>query len=243
MIRDALEYIIEMSKPSVVEVGGRSYKRENLDLITEPTLKEPFKVSTLDALVEFIANDTDSILDELGIIIHVQGYDRVDVYGEANADMRRNHYLQAAALCPEPLRYGHFYDTETFNILLQSRFEDNADKQLLLQLTGNIKDEAVKQVGDNGITQSVTVKTGVTNVDNVIVPNPVTLVPRRTFFEIEQPASPFVYRMQSGPECALFEADGGAWKQEAIKRIADYLVKRLADALNEEIMGKIKIIA
>ena len=151
--------------------------------------------------------------------------------------------MQTAALCPEPLRYGHFYDTESFNILLQSRFEDNADKQLLLQLTGNIKDEAVKQVGDNGITQSVTVKTGVTNVDNVIVPNPVTLVPRRTFFEIEQPASPFVYRMQSGPECALFEADGGAWKQEAIKRIADYLVKRLADALNDETMGKIKVIA
>ena len=232
-----------MSKPSVVEVYGRCYKRESLDLITDPTLQDPFKVSTLDALVEFIANNTDNILDEIGIIIHVQGYDRVDVYGEANTDMRRNHYLQTAALCPEPLRYGHFYDTESFNILLQSRFEDNADKQLLLQLTGNIKDEAVKQVGDNGITQSVTVKTGVTNVDNVIVPNPVTLVPRRTFFEIEQPASPFVYRMQSGPECALFEADGGAWKQEAIKRIADYLVKRLADALNDETMGKIKVIA
>ena len=80
-------------------------------------------------------------------------------------------------------------------------------------------------------------------VADVVVPNPVTLMPRRTFFEIEQPASPFIFRMQSGPTCALFEADGGAWQQEAMQRIAIYLRQKLSKILDEDVLLRIKIIA
>lgn len=57
------------------------------------------------------------------------------------------------------------------------------------------------------------------------VPNPVYLKPFRTFTEITQPESAFVLRMREsgGIQVALFEADGGAWKNEAILAIKDYL--------------------
>jgi hypothetical protein len=51
--------------------------------------------------------------------------------------------------------------------------------------------------------------------------------------EIDQPKSPFLLRLRKGskdgdpPSCALFEADGGRWKNEAIKSIKAYLVKAL----------------
>ncbi len=48
--------------------------------------------------------------------------------------------------------------------------------------------------------------------------------------EVEQPESKFVFRMRKGvdgPEAALFEADGGAWKIEAMKRIKEYLEGQL----------------
>ena len=62
------------------------------------------------------------------------------------------------------------------------------------------------------------------------VPNPVTLKPYRTFLEVDQPASDFIFRMKeySGSiGCALFEADGGAWKMEAMQNMEAYLQDEL----------------
>jgi len=64
-------------------------------------------------------------------------------------------------------------------------------------------------------------------VSDVLVPNPVVLAPFRTFPEVIQPESKFIFRMQSGPQAALFEADGGAWRNEAMGRIKTYLEEQL----------------
>ena len=60
-------------------------------------------------------------------------------------------------------------------------------------------------------------------------PNPVTLRPYRTFNEVEQPASQFIFRINKMANLALFEADGGKWQLEAIGNIARYLAKELVD--------------
>ena len=107
--------------------------------------------------------------------------------------------------------------------MMQSSFVDNEDKALILKVVGNVQEKNVSEAGDDGVTQTVVMKTGVATLENVIVPNPVTLAPFRTFPEIEQVDSEFVFRMQSGPRAALFEADGGAWKNEAMRRIKEWL--------------------
>ena len=84
----------------------------------------------------------------------------------------------------------------------------------------------------------VTIKTGIASVGEAEVPNPVTLAPYRTFPEIEQVESKFIFRMKEGPLAAIFEADGGAWKNEAMKRIKEYLVENL-----KELKDKIEIIS
>ena len=54
-----------------------------------------------------------------------------------------------------------------------------------------------------------------------------TLLPYRTFREVDQPASLFLLRLsKSGgdkPRFALYEADGGSWQIEAVERIKSYL--------------------
>jgi hypothetical protein len=97
---------------------------------------------------------------------------------------------------------------------------------------GNIKEENVRQTGDDGVTQTVTAKSGIARVEDVSVPNPVHLAPFRTFREVSQPLSPFVLRMKQGregglPTVALFEADGGKWKLDAIQFIRDYLAGKI----------------
>ena len=71
---------------------------------------------------------------------------------------------------------------------------------------------------------------GIARVEDVPVPNPVELMPYRTFREVTQPTSTFILRLKPGrdgalPTCALFEADGGAWKLRAIQSIAAYLTE------------------
>ena len=121
--------------------------------------------------------------------------------------------------------------------MLQSSFTDSGDKEVLQKYTGLVRDEAVKETGDDGISQAVTIKTGVASVGQAVVPNPVTLAPYRTFPEVDQPLSKFIFRMQEGPKAAIFEADGGAWRNQAIKNIKEYLEKEL------EGLENIKIIA
>lgn len=69
------------------------------------------------------------------------------------------------------------------------------------------------------------------------MPNPVELVPFRTFVEINQVPSAFIFRARAAKDpysdnketkdiqFALFEADGGAWRIEAASRIKKYLEK------------------
>ena len=76
-------------------------------------------------------------------------------------------------------------------------------------------------------------------VAEVQVPNPVELKPYRTFFEIEQPSSSFVFRMKSGgkghedgPMCSLHEADGGAWRLDAIEEVKHFLRYKKPDYIS-----------
>ena len=85
---------------------------------------------------------------------------------------------------------------------------------------------------------------GVAAKKDVIVPNPVELVPYRTFQEISQPASRFVFRIGDGdaPCFKIVEAEGGIWKHEAIRSIKEYLVKELYAKLDEDRLSRLVII-
>ena len=192
-------------------------------------------VSTLTGLVDYIKSDLDKLPEKL--LIQVISPREVALYSPLNADREREQYISAEAILPDNVVYDRFIGTEQFNIMLQSAFVDVGTKSALLKYTGLIQDEAVKTIGDDGVSQQVTVKTGVASVGQAIVPNPVELAPYRTFPEVEQPISKFIFRMQEGPRAALYEADGGAWRNKAILSIKEYLQEELKELENIEIIA------
>ena len=101
-----------------------------------------------------------------------------------------------------------------------------------MQGVGNLTEDAVRTMTDDGVSQVTAVRTGVATVADVKVPNPVSLRPFRTFIEVDQPESRFIFRMREGGRCAIFEADGGAWKLEAKKNIYNYLAEQLEENIN-----------
>ena len=85
---------------------------------------------------------------------------------------------------------------------------------------------------------------GVATKAAAIVPNPVELIPYRTFQEVGQPASKFVFRIGENNDIPIFkliEAEGGIWKNEAVSNIKRYLTEALMD-MPKAISSRITII-
>jgi len=209
-------------------INGLPYIPAGFSRVKTPE-PEPLEVKTLTAVVDYLTADADLIRAGGPVFIHVIDQATVAIRSTLDTgDARRETYLIAKAQ-PNPFQFGRFMETEEFIIGVQALFVDEKDRSTVLQLVGNIKEESVQNTGDDGVSQKVTARQGVSIAVNVKVPNPVILAPFRTFPEIEQPSSPFVFRLQSGPKAALIEADGGAWKNDAISAIADFLRTNLSD--------------
>lgn len=155
----------------------------------------------------------------------------------------KNRGKQAPAAAAE-LVLGRDYDQESFLVAMQSCFQKTDDREAVTIMASNIVNTQQGTFSDDGVSQQAIIKTGVTTKDAAFVPNPVNLIPYRTFLEVPQPASDFVFRISEGrggaPAFKLVAADGGLWKSQAVDNVKNYLVKALADVPDRE---KITIIA
>ena len=158
----------------------------------------------------------------------VEKNDEVCVWSENDELEHRILLVAVKARIPE-LSFGRFLSSEQFNIMLQSNFIDDSDRGTLLEFASALKIENGAEIEDNGVSQVATVKTGVASLAKGKAPNPVTLRPYRTFSEVEQPASLFVFRIDKQANLALFEADGKRWIADAVGNIADYLKEQLVE--------------
>lgn len=228
-IRDALQYLVGLKYTKHMVIDGKNYTTEQLHyippILDETPFPEVISIKTLTGLVDYIKGSVDNLTGPL--VVHVVSPTEVSVYSELRKDMDRNSFISCKAWTPD-ICYERFIDTEKFNIMLQACFLDSGDKAAILAVVGCVEEENVQTASDDGVTQQVTARVGIVKKDMITVPNPVTLRPFRTFAEVEQPDSKFVFRMQSGPSAALFEADGGAWRLYAMQNVKAYLTEKLA---------------
>lgn len=239
MIKDALQYIVGLSKANIQEVelpDGtiQKYSDKPLDILKKriPMVKSAIYMSTLTSLVDYIVGNIDTMADKM--IIQVMSPETVVLFSQLNEEREREEMVIVNARIPA-FDFDSFMCQEIFCINMQSKFIDDpeTDRALILKFAGTVEAGTVAEYGDDGVTQKATVKTGIASKGDAIVPNPVKLRPYRTFLEVEQPVSEFIFRMQQGKydgiQCAIFEADGGAWKMAATKAIKDCLEYELAN--------------
>lgn len=231
MLKEAIKYIVDMAKPTVQEINGETYSDKSLCRINHNPKAATIDMVTLSSLIDYIKAGVDTMLGNM--IIHVQSPTRVTMYSALDADRKREYVVEVNAQLPN-FEFNRFIDHENFCINLQSKFVDTLDRALLLKFAGTVEAGTVAEYGDDGITQKATVKTGIASKGEAIVPNPVLMKPFRTFVEVEQPVSQFIFRMQGNNciQCALFEADGGAWKLEAMRNVKAYLEVELKEYPN-----------
>lgn len=128
------------------------------------------------------------------------------------------------------------YSHEAFMIALRSQFQPSEDRDYLLTILSSVSSQATVKSEDSGLAQQVSVNKGICNVKMEPIKSIVRLRPYRTFQEVEQPESEFLVRLTAEENgsisIALHEADGGMWRLDARRAIADYLSDDLANEIN-----------
>lgn len=233
MLTNFVNRLLELKRPEVTIVDGRNYATDRMAPILEPVVPH-IELYTLQSLVELIEKNLDNI-DTADTILHVAETGTVQWKTAAFGPFKQRNLLGVAKnSLSEDFRFGVFMDQEAFRIGLMAQFVEGGHLADVQKVSGNITDSLVSTIVDDGVTQQASVRVGIARVEKVDIPPIVDLAPYRSFREIEQPMGKFVFRIRSGggdkpPAFALFEADGGAWRLEVVKRIKDWLAVRLPE--------------
>jgi hypothetical protein len=227
MLKEFLDSILARQNAEILEIGGKKYTTQVVYAVKDAQLVA-LNVSTLTGLIDYYLANVDA-LDPTKLIVHVEDHANVKLLSALHGDFAQRDCLLHVKADLLQMKFNTWVESEPFNIFMQACFQETLDRAAVLKVVGNIRESAVRETRDDGVSQEVTAKSGIGRVENVTVPNPVILKPFRTFVEVDQPASQFVFRMKTGPECMLVEADGGAWRNEARKNIAAFLAAALGD--------------
>lgn len=194
---------------------------------------DPLKLFTLDGVIEYVRENVEGLIPEKEagerLILHVVDEKNVVLLGKPSAHRKERPTIVSCEAHVPNIVFGRHVDVDEFNTMLQSKFIETEARDELFKVLKSLTNEQSMQVAEDGVSQVITVKQGVSLASNCQFKNPVPLAPMRTFSEIEQPESNFVLRVDRDANIALFEADGGAWKNAAVARIKDYLKWRLSD--------------
>lgn len=223
MIKDAINTILGLAKPQTIEVDGKPFF-DNAYLPAKTEFPKDIAINNLTGIVDFITNKPESWPGKL--FIHVRDFDEVVLYHAMSGNFNQRTAIIKAKSRECQYRFGRQFEVEDFIISLNGMFLKNDDRDYLLNFVSNVKMDASATVKDDGVSQTITARQGASSLVKDIPIKPlVDLKPFRTFNDIDQPESKFVFRLKVGektPTCALYECDGEAWKQEAIANIKIY---------------------
>lgn len=228
MLAKLIDKIVTLKETKTFEIGGQTYADAPLTRIP-PHVDRPdcVQVSGLDGVCKLIRTELAKI--DTVVMVQAKAHNAVEVMTTYLPDFSRNILYRAEADAPG-LRTG-WRDREAALIELRSLFIPNEGTAYLLDLLSKISDESKVSTNDNGVTQTVEAKSGVALNAFVDVKPRVMLRPFRSFLEVEQPESEFLLRVDAEKGVGFFEADGGIWKLEAKRNIAEYFNTNLADLI------------
>lgn len=226
--------IVEAIKKSVtieqIEVNDLPYVTGKLEIPPPEPLPGTVKIHTLTGLIEFVNSVADKSLLSA---IHIVSHNDVRVLGKIEGRHRLRATFAQAIASNQRFPFDQYIAAEDFVIKLQSAFVKTPLRDQLLAIIGSLKDESVRAANDDGVTQTVTTRKGVSFGQETVVPNPVFLAPFRTFAELEQPESAYILRLKRKegelPSVALFETGDQKWEIETIGQIREFLAEKITD--------------
>lgn len=242
--KEMMEYLVDLgleaNHTEVLEICGKTYANKKLNRYDTEAKASPIQASTLSSLVDYIKNCSHEFKGRM--IIHIVSPTKVNLVSELDQEREREILFSVQAEI-SGFRFDEWYKQDRFMIELQANFIENEDLNTVMKLAGNIEKKNEQTFSDDGRTQLAIMTVGVASKADVIVPNPVELIPYRTFMEIKQPISKFVFRIEDKgvPNFKIVEAEGGIWRNTAIEGIKQYFQEELFKT-SSDLSGKVLVI-
>ena len=233
MIAEAIAKLLDISKPETHEIQdvhgiNTTYSTKALHQIRAAPPESPVDVDvvTLAGFADLIQAKLEGMDFPNDWMIHIQDEKTVTLKAKTSDEFgRRLVLIQAQPVPFNKFRFGDWMNQEEFTIAVDSLFSDESpDKQYVLQMSSTLTNDETMTSEDDGFSQKVKAKAGLRLKEATTLKPRVSLAPYRTFPEINQPVSQFVFRAkcdgESKPMLMLVEADGGRWKIDAIAEIS-----------------------
>lgn len=241
VLKDAIREIEELTRneAQIHEIGQHSYLfydgsyREIKP--DKAALPSSISFTSLDGIVNVIKSELKTILADTGtggtLYISVSSPSCVEAFTGLDEFNRRATLYTANQKLSRSWNGQNWFEHEEAMIVLQSQFAQNDGTEYLLDFLSRITDENSVSSDDNGMTQTVQVKKGISLAGREAIRPIVNLKPYRTFLEVEQPSSDFLIRIKDGCQVGIIEADGGMWQFEARRNVKEYLEKAFAEEI------------
>lgn len=219
--KDLYDAIRKDAEVKTISINGRNFTDKPIHpvLAAEP---DALEISTLSGLLDYLKANVDNLaLESLMVVVASPSY--VELVSDLHSEhCQRSSIMKVKAILPKTF-FECQLPAEAFNIWLQSGFVPTEGRAEVLNYAGNVVATADATVMDDGTAQAVTVRSGIASKAVKKLPNPVSLAPFRTFAEVEQPETSFVFRVHDGIKFSLTEADGGAWRNLAMHNVSVWL--------------------
>lgn len=224
IVNDIERIVKENINGKVVDVNGRTFLfedgRSREIEKKEYRIENSIRLTDLKSFCELIKSE----IDKIGQTLFIQVVNPTTVRAFTTFDEKKRRVL------PYECGWGgRIYNFDTWNgyeefvINLRANFVPTDDTQNVIKMIANIVNCDKQELTDDGVSQSVRTQRG-TQVGMQEVKSIIKLAPFRTFADVEQPVSEFLFRIKdNGTRFGLFEADGGRWQLEAKKNIAEYI--------------------
>lgn len=224
---EAIQEIKKGAISEIVNIEGSEFHKtaDRLSAVKFPT-ENGIEVYSLSQLVSYIEAYEGK---EKGLLVNIKDHQKVEVLSEKKNKNFAHDVIATADFSGifQEFQCNTRHSQEDFIVQLQSRFVRDAEVDALLGIVSKITGGKTTESHDNGISQEVTVKAGVTLVDRLTVRPIWNLKPFKTFPEIEPVAIPYVLRLHQRseeiPQFAMYEADGGLWKIKTTQAIKEWL--------------------
>lgn len=223
MLKEAIEKILSLSTPSIDEINGIKYSDKKLNIIEQPPFNK-IQISSLKSLVDY-ANDFNERVKKVFIL--VETYNFVKVITKATNEERKCHTVATCLAKSSEFPIEHYLPSENFIVHLKENFVYGQNIKDIIKVVGNTMSTSSIKTNDDGISQSVEVKSGVVSVKKVEIGQIITLNPYRTFNEIDQPNVEYFIRAKKDKDgnvlWALFEIKDKIWESLCVENIKEFI--------------------
>lgn len=197
MIAEALKYLKEQFSPMVQMLGDKPFSNAIFTEIkpAPAPLHGQFDVTTLAALRDLINSDVEQLKASTLPLIHIVNHLEVRLLtGVSDEHGRRRTFAKATPPQIKGFTFDTWYPLESFRVGIQAHFASTPDRDYLLGIASKVTDGEIVVSEDDGVSQQVEMKAGLALKGSEKLRARVMLAPFRTFAEVDQPQSEFIFR-------------------------------------------------